>query len=133
MFIVFYESLLYAKKVEEDTKAIIFNSKKLRFLSHFYLKQVRFLCFFGLPLNFFVIDSLLERVHSFLYPFFHKPKALIFGGVLPLFCFLSSCTTKSLNFLCSWAFYTLRCILVSFLYHWVTFFFPFLFFRNPKF
>ncbi|KAL3024091.1 hypothetical protein AAZX31_04G101000 [Glycine max] len=26
------------EKVEEDTKAVIFNSKKLRFLSHFYLK-----------------------------------------------------------------------------------------------
>ncbi|KAG4974165.1 hypothetical protein JHK82_031074 [Glycine max] len=29
MFIVFYESLLYAEKVEEGTKVIIFNSKKI--------------------------------------------------------------------------------------------------------
>ena len=34
----FQSLLLYAEKVEEDTKAVIFNSKKLRFLSHFYLK-----------------------------------------------------------------------------------------------
>ncbi|KAG4387020.1 hypothetical protein GLYMA_11G164664v4 [Glycine max] len=40
MFIVFYESLLYAEKVEEGTKVIIFNSKKLRFLTHFYLRQI---------------------------------------------------------------------------------------------
>ncbi|KAG4906943.1 hypothetical protein JHK84_055466 [Glycine max] len=29
MFIVYYESLLYALKVEEDTKVVIFNSKKI--------------------------------------------------------------------------------------------------------
>ena len=39
----FYESLLYAEKVEEDTKAVIFYSKKVRFLNPFYLKEV---CFF---------------------------------------------------------------------------------------
>ena len=54
MLIVFYESILQAEKVEEDTKATIFNSKKLGFLSHFYLKQVCFLCFSVYRFIFFV-------------------------------------------------------------------------------
>ena len=41
----FYELVLYAEKVEKDTKVTIFNSKKFQFLSHSYLKQVCFSLF----------------------------------------------------------------------------------------
>ena len=63
---------------------------------------------------------------------FRKTKAFIFLGVLPLFCFLSSCTAKNLTFfLYSWAFYNLRYILGLYLDHWITFFL-FLYFSQPK-
>ena len=63
MFIIFYESLLYAGKVEEDTKAVIFYSKKVRFLTPFYLKQV---CFFYFSVYVFFVSLFLTKLSFFL-------------------------------------------------------------------
>ncbi|KAL2946538.1 hypothetical protein AAZX31_20G019500 [Glycine max] len=41
----FYLIFMSKEKVEGDTKAAIFNSKNLRFVFDFYLKQDSFLCF----------------------------------------------------------------------------------------
>ena len=73
ILIVFYELLLYVEKVEEDTKAAIFNSKKVRFLSHFFLKQVCFLCFSIYRFVFFVSPSFI---------FVHASSTHEFGAML---------------------------------------------------
>ncbi|KAL5127417.1 hypothetical protein HKD37_14G039841 [Glycine soja] len=66
----------FAIKMEEDTKDVIFIYKKLRFLSQTAFSDV------PLFLGFMI---------------FGKTKAFIFLGVLPLFCFLSSHTTKTFS------------------------------------
>ncbi|KAL2997806.1 hypothetical protein AAZX31_09G061400 [Glycine max] len=63
-----------------------------------------FSLFFWFMVKFFRLCQPSQTCSFFLIPIFwgfmifHKTKALIFLGVLPLFCFLSSRTTKSLNF-----------------------------------
>ena len=98
MLIVFYESILQAEKVEEDTKATIFNSKKLGFLSHFYLKQVCFLCFSVYRFIFFVslflhlsFSFLSIPLHILFYFYFR------FGSI---YVYLTACSLFFMNRYC---------------------------------
>eukprot|EP00256_Glycine_max_P068753 XP_025983348.1 uncharacterized protein LOC113000790 isoform X3 [Glycine max] len=50
----FYLIFMSKEKVEGDTKAAIFNSKNLRFVFDFYLKQDSFLCFSIYKFVFFI-------------------------------------------------------------------------------
>ena len=94
--------------ISDNTKAYMFfvsfycmhnkwkNTLQVRFLSRNSSSAGSFSLFFW-----FIVKSfhLCQKVLGFV--IFHKTKALIFSGVLPVFCFMSSRTTKSLNFFCS--------------------------------
>jgi len=88
-------NLYCMQKLEEDTKAAIFISKKLRFLSHFQVKQVCFL-FLCLHVRFFCffvsLFLTIQKLKFFCVP---QPSPMSSFFPMPLFCFLTSHNTKA--------------------------------------
>ena len=114
------------------------NTLHVQFLSGNSTNIGSFSLFFWFMVKFFHLHQPSRMcsffpIHIFLgFMIFRKTKALIFSGVLPLFCFLSSRTTKNLNF---FVFLNLLQLALHFGFIFGSlgnFFFVFLFFATRK-